>query len=272
MVYWINSHEYGEEQKISLNDLSENNKENLSNLSDEDLQSLKQQAVEEENYDVAKLIKQEQDARKQNASQGKYKAIKEEQQQSHKENLKKAEDLKSQLKEEGDNKTPDEKPSLNDWKDGNPEVSDTESPLSDLSDEEFIRSRRVLFEIKKWSLRNNAIALSKLREPGSLQDWWRETMPFKDKQSCYKFVVNEIYKYIDDSRRANFGTITWNSNEVEFIIGWLKYIEDLMKWANMEDTDEYWRLKSEIQYFNNEVGAINSHLGHRFPWSFRRSI
>jgi hypothetical protein len=60
----LNSHDYDERQTVSLKDLSENGKEKLANLSDEELQQLKQQAVEAEDYDIAKMIKQEQTERK----------------------------------------------------------------------------------------------------------------------------------------------------------------------------------------------------------------
>ena len=59
----INSYD-SDENKITLKDLSENWKEKLANLSDEELQQLKQQAIEAEDYDIAKMIKQEQTERK----------------------------------------------------------------------------------------------------------------------------------------------------------------------------------------------------------------
>ena len=60
----IDSHDYDEKKKISLKDFSKNDKEKLADLSDEELSELKKQAIEEEDYDIAKMIKQEQDERK----------------------------------------------------------------------------------------------------------------------------------------------------------------------------------------------------------------
>lgn len=59
----INWHSFDDKKEITLNDLQENWKEKISTLSDEELQELKKQALEAEDYDVCKLIKQEQTER-----------------------------------------------------------------------------------------------------------------------------------------------------------------------------------------------------------------
>lgn len=105
----LNSHNHDEKQAISLKDLSENGEEKLADLSNEELQQLKQQAIEAEDYDIAKMIKQELIERKErvpetpesieidNHTDAEYKAIQQEKITSHEENLKKAEDLITQL-------------------------------------------------------------------------------------------------------------------------------------------------------------------------------
>lgn len=107
----INSHNYDEIKKISLKDLSENGKEKLAGLSDDELQTLKLQAVEVEDYDIAKMIKREQIERKEKVPEteesteekkdddAEYKAIQEEKNVSHAENLMKANNLIAQLNE-----------------------------------------------------------------------------------------------------------------------------------------------------------------------------
>ncbi len=107
----LNTHDYDEKKRLSLKDLSENGKEKLANLSDDELQQLKQKAVEAEDYDIAKMIKQEQVEREEKVPEteesteekrdydAEYKAIQEKKDTSHAENLKKAKDLMSQLNE-----------------------------------------------------------------------------------------------------------------------------------------------------------------------------
>lgn len=133
----LNSHDYDERQTVSLKDLSENGKEKLANLSDEELQQLKQQAVEAEDYDIAKMIKQEQTERKERLTESDdsqesdwqaqreeawknvHKKIQEEKNSSHEENLKKAEDLKNQL---------------NDWEENNKEENNKDENNKDEKD------------------------------------------------------------------------------------------------------------------------------------------
>ena len=117
----LNSHDYDEIQTVSLKDLSENGKEKLAGLSDEELEQLKQQAVEAEDYDIAKMIKQEQVERKERVPETEeltekkrdddteYKTIQEEKDASHEENLKKADNLINQL---------------NDWEENNKNEKD----------------------------------------------------------------------------------------------------------------------------------------------------
>ena len=59
----INWHNFDEKQELTLNDLQENGKEKITGLSDDELKKLKQQALEAEDYDICKLIKQEQTER-----------------------------------------------------------------------------------------------------------------------------------------------------------------------------------------------------------------
>ena len=65
----INWHNFDEKQELTLNDLQENGKEKITGLSDDELKKLKQQALEAEDYDICKLIKQEQTERAERAKE-----------------------------------------------------------------------------------------------------------------------------------------------------------------------------------------------------------
>ncbi len=116
----INSYD-SDEKKITLEDLTENWKEKLADIPDEELQQLKQQAIEAEDYDIAKMIKQEQTERKERLQEsddsqeleeqtireeswGKTtnESIQEEKEQAKEDAMAKIPDLKAQLKDKDD--------------------------------------------------------------------------------------------------------------------------------------------------------------------------
>ncbi len=97
MAKTINSHNWDDMQKISLNDLQENWKDKLSALSDDELKELKQQALDAEDYDMCKLIHQEQTIRKENIIDEESSFIQDEINDDKARNRKISEELKKQL-------------------------------------------------------------------------------------------------------------------------------------------------------------------------------
>ena len=308
----LNSHDYNERQTISLEDLAKNGKEKLVNLSDEELQQLKQQAVDAEEYDIAKMIKQEQaereeklkadieelqallaereggwghvkwekaekkeelqesddsqeldwQAKREEAWKDVHKKIREENDASRKENLEKAEDLKNQL---------------NDWEESK---NEKENKLNEISDDEILIVAETIHLISEWRWRENSHMLKKLSDYPTEENipWMRKYMEehpengITDKESFYKMSIDEILELVKASERNFNGTLIWNTDSLEGIIKWINLMEDYMKNAWMEETEQFWKLKNINEYFSNQIEAINNHLNHRIdsPISYRR--
>ena len=93
-----------------------------------------------------------------------------------------------------------------------------------------------------------------------------------DKESFYKMSIDEILELVKASERNFNGTLIWNTDLLEGIIKWINLMEDYMKNAWMEETEQFWKLKNINEYFSNQIEAINNHLNHRIdsPISYRR--
>ncbi len=252
----------GEEKDVTLEDLEEKWKEIIANLSDEKIQELKQKAIEEENYDIAKLIKIEQNERKEKTKETEEK-IKEEEEKhekiqekitfSHEENLEKAKELIDELNKEESNESNENK---------------VESELDKLTDEEIQTTMRTTLDIAKWRWRENSHMRSKLAQypskeaiPG-IRKYMKEHPEegITDKQTFYETYIKEITDLIKESQKEFAGSINWDVESLEGILNWLKAIGDDMKNSDMEWTKEYENLKKIFNYFNRQKEVIEEYL------------
>ena len=248
----LNSHDYDERQTVSLKDLSENGKEKLANLSDEELQQLKQQAVEAEDYDIAKMIKQEQTERKERLTKSDdsqesdwqaqreeawknvHKKIQEEKNSSHEENLKKAEDLKNQL---------------NDWEENNKDEKDKLAGLLGENQERYNtlnndekKKFRILFDVSK------------------ILDSYQETIKKYEEQRNRLDDILKYWDYITDS--------DWKENdrlekEAQHIVENL--MENINQYKRTHRTEignaQMWELFNELKdEFNKGVFKQKSYM------------
>lgn len=246
-----------QEKNITLEDLAENWKEKIANLSDKKIQELKQKAIEEENYDIAKLIKIEQEERKEKAKEAEEK-IKEEEKKheeiqekitfSHKENLGKAQELITKL---------------------NKNEKNIESKISEISDDEILFISELIHIVAVWSYKNNNRILEKLWDYPTEKDVpqmrkYIEEHPeewITDKKTYYEKAIEEIAKLVKESDKGydNKWITSWNRETMENILKWINTMEDIIKWlsiladkmrdAGMEESEAY-KKGEEIYYYS----------------------
>lgn len=245
----INSHD-SNENKITLKDLANNSKEKLANLSDEELQQLKQQAIEIEDYDIAKMIKQEQSDRIERNNEDENSELEEDnlqlkREESRKEVNEKIQAEKVQTKEEDMIKAGDLMDQLNDSKEWteNAEslkeqkikmLNDMYSSIANAHWREILKFERSGAAKDRWYEHNEAYATAAFQmiiayetfvkdNEDQLKNLWLE----KD--------INKLYN-ISQSIRHRYATWEWIMKEAEMqqAFDWIrKYVENL---ENNKDT------------------------------------
>lgn len=283
----LNAHNYDERKNISLKDLSENGKEKLANLSDKELQQLKQQAVEVEDYDIAKMIKQEQAVRKERVPEttestevkkhtdAEYKAIQEEKDVSHEENLKKAEDLISQLNKTSDNKI-DKKEKIEKYTNEiSKEVENSSNQIENLQKEseeifseidEFtkeIKNMREDFRAWKWAYYWSHVVFS----PERIKNLWYKIQNVEQKFNKRIMRSNETHQTTLDGNKKISENISLLYNDWNPLI-WKKDLKFFANLHNIKDaqnknlsTIEEWIYNSILK---NELNV--SMLWEVFQW------
>ena len=283
----LNAHNYDERKNISLKDLSENGKEKLANLSDKELQQLKQQAVEVEDYDIAKMIKQEQAERKERVPEttestevkkdtdAEYKAIQEEKDVSHEENLKKAEDLISQLNKTSDNET-DKKEKIEKYTNEiSKEVENSSNQIENLQKEseeifseidEFtkeIKNMREDFRAWKWAYYWSHVVFS----PERIKNLWYKIQNVEQKFNKRIMRSNETHQTTLDGNKKISENIGLLYNDWNPLI-WKKDLKFFANLHNIKDaqnknlsTIEEWIYNSILK---NELNV--SMLWEVFQW------
>ena len=276
----LNSHDYDERQTVSLKDLSENGKEKLADLSDEELQQLKQHAVEAEDYDIAKMIKQEQTERKERLTESDdsqesdwqtqreeawknvHKKIQEEKNASREEDLKKAKILTAQL---------------NDWEESK---NEKENKLNEISDDEILKAAQTIHEITEWRYRDNDRMLRKIWEFPTEEDvpWMRKYMEehpenwIIDKASYYTKVLEDISDLIKASIKEyeKRWRLIWDTKSIEHIMKWVRSIGDNLEEAGMKDSPQFEKVISIYKYFSKQKSTIEEYLNLPGPSRRRR--
>ena len=266
----INSHNSDDKTKLTLNELQENWKDKLSALSDEELQQLKQQAIEAEDYDIAKLIKQEQTERAERAKET-WEDVKDEdnlqelEDQTKREEWKSIQEKKVQSKEEAMAKVTDLMAQLNDnqdtveentqqatvvetWKDELVWLLDEDQERYNYLGEDEKKQFRIFRDISKI-LDNNDEKIKEYQEKQKRREmmwnYWDVSGDYLKKlddeiDENAKAIVNGLNKDLNNYSRLHWNEI--NSTQMKNMFDELKYIFN--KWVFREES--YEKVFSEI--------------------------